>query len=63
MLYITINSNPSKEKKHEKKTCRAYITFKTQLKVDFGEIWILEKHVPGLLESLKLWYEAWLVLN
>ena len=50
MLYITINSNPSEDKK-TKNTCRAYSTFKTRLTADFGQIWILEKQVPGLLET------------
>ena len=34
-----------------KNTCRAYSTFKTRLKADFGQIWILEKQVPVLLET------------
>ena len=44
--YITLKSNPSKEKKH----LPGQYTFKTPLTADFGQIWILEKQVPGLLE-------------
>ena len=45
--HITPNSNPSKEKKNH---LPGLYTFKTRLTADFGQIWILEKHVPGQLE-------------
>ena len=56
MLYIITNSNPSKEQKIKKITCRAYRTFKTQLTADFGQFWVLESKVPGLLET---WNFVW----
>ena len=44
--------NPEVKSKQSKKiTCRAYSTFKIGLTADFGQIWILEKQVPGLLET------------
>ena len=43
--------NPEvKSKQSRKITCRAYSTFKIGLTADFGQIWILEIQVPGLLE-------------
>ena len=45
--YITQKSNPSKGKKH----LPGLYTFKTRLTADFGQVWILEKQVPGLLET------------
>ena len=45
--YITLKSNPSKEKKH----LPGLYTFKTRLTANFSQIWILEKQVPGLLET------------
>ena len=34
-----------------KNTCRAYSTFKIGLTADFGQFSILEKQIPGLLET------------
>ena len=44
--------NPEVKSKQSKKiTCRAYSTFKIGLTADFGQIWILEKWVDGLLKT------------
>ena len=48
---IALHNPGIKSKWNTKNTCLAYSTFKTRLKADFGQIWILEKQVPGLLET------------
>ena len=40
----------------KKKHLPGLYTFKIRLTTDFGQIWILEKHVPGRLET---WNLAW----
>ena len=48
---IALHNPEIKFKESTKNTCLAYSTFKTRLKADFGQIWILEKQVSGLLET------------